>query len=106
MFLGSVINAVVSQVIVLLRERGLQLIHDIPEEVKSLIIHGDQARIQQILSDFLLSMVRHAPSSPDGWVEIQVRPIKDPNADSEPSPMVHTEFRYITGILLHLISHS
>ncbi|XVF66104.1 hypothetical protein PTKIN_Ptkin10aG0007600 [Pterospermum kingtungense] len=42
-YLGSVINAVVSQ-----------------------------ARIQQVLADFLLNMVRHAPSD-EGWVEIHVR---------------------------------
>ncbi|CAM8989720.1 unnamed protein product [Rhodiola kirilowii] len=92
--LGSVMNAVVSQIIVQLRERGLQLIHDIPEEVKSLALCGDQARIQQVLSDFLLSMVRHAPS-PDGWVEIQVRPTLHPNSTARPAAMVHNEFRII-----------
>ena len=71
--MGSVINAVVSQVMILLRERGLQLIRDIPEEIKTLAVVGDQARIQQVLADFLLNMVRYAPS-PDGWVEIHVRP--------------------------------
>ncbi|KAL8130176.1 hypothetical protein V2J09_019331 [Rumex salicifolius] len=71
--LGSVINAVVSQVMILLRERDLQLIRDIPEEIKTLAVVGDQARIQQVLADFLLNMVRYAPS-PDGWVEIHVRP--------------------------------
>ncbi|KAJ0978626.1 hypothetical protein J5N97_014100 [Dioscorea zingiberensis] len=34
--LGSVINAFVSQVMLLLRERGLQLIRDIPEEIKTI----------------------------------------------------------------------
>jgi len=28
-----------------LRERGLQLIRDIPEEIKVIYIYGDQARI-------------------------------------------------------------
>ncbi|KAM0947584.1 putative PAS domain, phytochrome, GAF domain, histidine kinase/HSP90-like ATPase [Dioscorea sansibarensis] len=69
--LGSVINAVVSQVMILLRERGLQLIRDIPEEIKTTAVYGDQVRIQQVMADFLLNIVRHAPS-PDGWVEIQV----------------------------------
>ncbi|KAL0323390.1 UNVERIFIED_CONTAM: Phytochrome B [Sesamum angustifolium] len=59
--LGSVIDAVVSQVMLLLREKGLQLIRDIPEEVKTLAVYGDQVRIQQVLADFLLSMVRCAP---------------------------------------------
>jgi len=33
-FLGSVTNAVVSQLMILLRERGLQLIRDSPDEIK------------------------------------------------------------------------
>ncbi|KAL6522898.1 hypothetical protein OROHE_016745 [Orobanche hederae] len=70
--LGSVIE-VVSQVMLLVRERGLQLVRDIPDEVKMLTVYGDQARIQQVLADFLLNMVRHA-ASPDRWVELQLRP--------------------------------
>ncbi|KAJ9699802.1 hypothetical protein PVL29_005595 [Vitis rotundifolia] len=89
--LGSVINAVVSQVMILLRERDLQLIRDIPEEVKTLAVYGDQVRIQQVLADFLLNMVRYAPS-PDGWIEIQVRPrLKQ---ISEEVKLMHIEFRY------------
>lgn len=71
--LGSVINAVVSQVMILLRERNLQLIRDIPEEIKTVEVYGDQVRIQQVLAEFLLNMVHYAPS-PEGWVEILVRP--------------------------------
>ena len=51
-FLGSVINSVVIQVMMLLREKNLQLISDIPEEIKSLAVYGDQTRIQQVLADF------------------------------------------------------
>ncbi|KAL6190861.1 hypothetical protein ACLB2K_037255 [Fragaria x ananassa] len=90
--LGSVINAVVSQVMLLLRERNLQLIRDIPEEVKTLAVYGDQVRIQQVLADFLLNMVRYAPSD-EGWVEIHVRPILT-TISNGPS-MVHTEFRLV-----------
>lgn len=89
--LGNVINAVVSQVMLLLRERNLQLIRDIPEEIKTLAVYGDQLRIQQVLSDFLLNIVRYAPS-PDGWVEIHVRPrIKQ---ISDGLTLLHAEFRY------------
>lgn len=89
---GSVINAVVSQVMILLRERDLQLIRDIPEEVKTLAVYGDQVRIQQVLADFLLNMVRYAPS-PDGWIEIQVRPrLKQ---ISEEVKLMHIEFRMV-----------
>lgn len=90
--LGSVINAVVSQVMLLLRERNLQLIRDIPEEVKTLAVYGDQVRIQQVLADFLLNMVRYAPSE-EGWVEIHVRPILTTIPDGH--SMARTEFRLV-----------
>ncbi|KAK9287703.1 hypothetical protein L1049_017568 [Liquidambar formosana] len=90
--LGSVINAVVSQVMILLRERGLQLIRDIPEEIKLLAVYGDQVRIQQVLADFLLNMVRYAPS-PEGWVEIQVQPRLKQISDG--ITLVHIEFRMV-----------
>lgn len=95
-FVGGVIDAVVSQVMMLLRERGLQLIRDIPEEIKTLAVYGDQVRVQQVLADFLLNMVRYAPS-PDGWVEIQVQPrLKQISGETT---MVHIEFRYLSLVL-------
>lgn len=90
--LGSVINAVVSQVMLLLRERNLQLIRDIPEEVKTMSVYGDQVRIQQVLADFLLNMVRYAPS-PEGWVELRVCPFLKQNSDG--LALAHTEFRIV-----------
>ncbi|XP_030973606.1 phytochrome B [Quercus lobata] len=92
-FLGSVINSVVSQVMMLLREKNLQLIRDIPEEIKSLAVYGDQIRIQQVLADFLLNMVRYAPS-PEGWVEIHVRPSLKQISDVH--TLVRTEFRMVS----------
>ncbi|KAL8486116.1 hypothetical protein ACS0TY_023001 [Phlomoides rotata] len=90
--LGSVIDVVVSQVMMLLRERGLQLILDIPKEVKSMTVYGDQVRVQQILADFLQSMVRYA-RSPEGWVEIQLKPsLKEA---SEGKNILHIEFRIV-----------
>ncbi|OWM88050.1 phytochrome B isoform X2 [Punica granatum] len=91
-FLGSVINAVVSQVMILLRERGLQLIRDIPDEIKTMAVYGDQLRIQQVLADFLLNIVRCAPSL-EGWVEIHVRPSLKQISDG--LTVVHTEFRMV-----------
>ncbi|KAK4425961.1 Phytochrome B [Sesamum alatum] len=89
--LGSVMDAVVSQVMLLLRERGLQLMRNIPEEVKTLVVYGDQVRIQQILADFLQNMVHHAPSP--GWVEIQLKPSL--KQISEGITIAHNEFRII-----------
>ncbi|XP_052189769.1 phytochrome B isoform X2 [Diospyros lotus] len=89
---GNVIDAVVSQIMILLRERGLQLIRDIPQEIKTLAVYGDQVRVQQVLVDFLLNMVRYAPS-PEGWVEIQVRPTL--KQFSGEITIVHIEFRIV-----------
>lgn len=80
----------------LLTERNLQLIRDIPEEIKSLAVYGDQVRIQQVLADFLLNMVRCAPSS-EGWVEIHVRPTLKQISDGH--TVVHTEFRCVICVL-------
>ncbi|KAJ6318147.1 hypothetical protein OIU76_013651 [Salix suchowensis] len=90
--LGSVINAVVSQAMLLLRERNLQLLRDIPEAIKTLVVYGDQARIQQVLADFLLNMVRYAPSSA-GWVEIHVSPTLKQISDG--NTLVHMEFKIV-----------
>ncbi|XVE51544.1 hypothetical protein DITRI_Ditri02bG0050500 [Diplodiscus trichospermus] len=70
--LGNVLDAVVSQVMILVRERNLQLVHEIPEEIKTLSLYGDQIRLQLVLSDFLLNVIHHAP--PSGWVEISISP--------------------------------
>ncbi|XP_054795974.1 phytochrome B-like [Prosopis cineraria] len=77
---------------ILLRERNLQLIRDIPEEIKTFAVYGDQSRIQQVLADFLLNMVRYAPS-PDGWVEIHVFPRIRQISDG--LTLLHTEFRMV-----------
>lgn len=85
----------------LLKERDLQLIRDIPEEIKTLEVYGDQFRIQQVLADFLMNMVRHAPS-PDGWVEIHVSPRLKQISDR--LTLLHAKFRYIIGSTFLVIS--
>lgn len=51
----------------------MQLVHDIPDRIKTQLIYGDQIKLQLVLSDFMVSLVQHTPS-PDGWVEIKVSP--------------------------------
>ncbi|XP_059658432.1 phytochrome E-like [Cornus florida] len=70
--LGNVIDAIVSQVMILLKERNLQLFHEIPEEIRKLSLLGDRMKLQLLLSDFLLNIVHHTPA--DGWVDIRVSP--------------------------------
>ncbi|XP_022559055.2 phytochrome B-like [Brassica napus] len=89
--LGSVINAIVSQAMFLLKERGVQLIRDIPEEIKSIQVYGDQTRIQQLLAEFLLSIIRYAPSHE--WVEIHISHVPKQMADGFYA--IRTEFRMV-----------
>ncbi|GKB76416.1 phytochrome E isoform X2 [Tanacetum coccineum] len=67
----NLLDAIVSQVMIPLKEKNMPLVHEIPDQIKTLSLVGDQIRLQIVLSDFLLSIVNHAPS-PDGWVEIKV----------------------------------
>ncbi|XP_071697226.1 phytochrome E [Rutidosis leptorrhynchoides] len=67
----NLLDAIVSQVMIVLKEKSILLIHEIPDQVKTLTLVGDQIKLQIVLSDFLLSIVNHAPS-PNGWVEIKV----------------------------------
>jgi len=89
--LGNILDAIVSQVMMLIREKNLQLFHEIPDEIKVLSLYGDQIRLQVVLSDFLLNVVNHTPS-PNGWVEIKISPglkiIQDGNE------FIHLKFRY------------
>ena len=68
---GNVVDAIVSQVMIILKEKNLQLVHEIPDEIKTLNLFGDQVRLQLVLSDFLLNIAQYAPT-PNGWVEIKV----------------------------------
>ncbi|CAN4105747.1 unnamed protein product [Withania somnifera] len=88
--LGNVVDAIVSQVMILLKEKNLQLLHDIPDQIKTLPLYGDQIKLQRVLSDFLLSVVHHAPSS-DGWVEIKVLPVLKHIRNG--NELIHLQFR-------------
>ncbi|KAL1326256.1 hypothetical protein AAHE18_13G215300 [Arachis hypogaea] len=71
--LGGILDAIVSQVMLLVRGKSLQLFHEIPDEMKTLALYGDQIKLQVVLSDILLNVVNHTPS-PNGWVEIKISP--------------------------------
>ncbi|OVA07511.1 PAS domain [Macleaya cordata] len=88
--LGTAMDAIVSQVMILLTEKKLQLIYEISEKIRTLSLYGDQIRLQQVFSAFLLHIVHHTPS-PDGWVEIKVEPTSILFQDS--IPRVQLQFR-------------
>lgn len=88
--LGNILDAVVSQVMMLIKGKDLQLFHEIPDEIKTLSLYGDQIRLQVVLSDILLNIVTHTPS-PNGWIEIKIshglKIIQDGNE------FIHLKFR-------------
>lgn len=88
--LVSVVDAIVSQVMMLSKEKNLQLVHEIPDGFKAKHLLGDQVRLQLVLSDFLLNIARYAPS-PDGWVEIKVSPGLEVRQDG--NELVHLQIR-------------
>ncbi|MCL7030492.1 hypothetical protein MKW94_021250 [Papaver nudicaule] len=88
--LGIAMDAVVSQVMILLTEKKLQLNYEISEKTKALSIYGDQIRLQQLLTAFLLHIVHCAPS-PEGWVNIEVEPSSVLYRDS--GPLLQLQFR-------------
>ena len=86
----AVMDAVISQGMIISREKGLQLIRETRSEIKSIQLFGDQYRLQQVLADFLTTAVRFTSSS-DGWVSINVVPtIKEIKDELH---LVHFEFR-------------
>lgn len=89
-FLGNIIDAIASQVMILLKEKNLQLLRDIPDQIKTLCLCGDRIKLQLALSDFLLSVVHYAPS-PNGWVEIKVSRGLEMTQDG--NEFVHLQFR-------------
>ncbi|NP_001413491.1 phytochrome 1 [Physcomitrium patens] len=88
--MGTVMNAVISQGMTTSREKGLQIFRETPREINTMRLLGDQIRLQQVLSDFLLNTVRFTPS-PEGWVKIKVVPTRKRLGGSV--HVVHLEFR-------------
>lgn len=89
--LGNILDAIVSQGMIPLREKNLQLFHEIPHEMKKLSLYGDQITLQLVLSDFFLNIVHHTHST-DGWVEIKISPGLKLIQDGD--EFVRIQFRY------------
>ncbi|KAI3495546.1 hypothetical protein L1887_37889 [Cichorium endivia] len=99
----NLLDVIVSQVMMVLKEKNIPLVHEIPDQVKTLALVGDQIRLQMVLSDFLLSIVHHAPSQ-NGWVEIKVLPGLRMIQDGH--EFIHLQFRMThpgTGLPANII---
>ncbi|CAN8324744.1 unnamed protein product [Cochlearia groenlandica] len=87
--ISSVLNAVISQAMLVVREKNLELIRNIPLGIKSMVVYGDRIRIQQVLAEFLLSIVRYATTGSS--VELHLHTVLKKMADGFSA--IRMEFR-------------
>ncbi|KAK1297682.1 Phytochrome C [Acorus calamus] len=74
--LVETLDAVINQGKILGRERNVQIIQDFPADVSYMHLYGDNVRLQQILSDFLLTALQFTPPS-EGSVLLRAIPRKE-----------------------------
>ena len=58
--LESVLDTIISQVMIMLSERKSQLRVEVAPEIKTLPLYGDRVKLQLILADLLRNIVNHA----------------------------------------------
>nr|UWU45288.1 phytochrome C [Magnolia sieboldii] len=74
--LGEALEAIITQGMILSRERQVELIRDTPAEVSSMYLYGDNLRLQQVLSDFLSNALKFTSPS-EGSIVLRVIPRKE-----------------------------
>ncbi|KAG7548137.1 Histidine kinase/HSP90-like ATPase superfamily [Arabidopsis suecica] len=92
-YLEESLEAVVKQVMELSIERKVQIICDYPQEISSMRLYGDNLRLQQILSETLLSSIRFTPALKGLCVSFKV--IARIEAIGKRMKRVELEFRII-----------
>ncbi|KAL1200679.1 Phytochrome E [Cardamine amara subsp. amara] len=90
--LENVLDVIISQVMIMLKERNSQLRVEVAEEIKTLPLYGDREKLQLILADLLRNIVNHAPF-PDSWVGIKISPGHELARDN--GHYIHLQFRMI-----------
>ncbi|BFG25916.1 hypothetical protein CerSpe_121900 [Prunus speciosa] len=91
--LGEAVEVVMNQVMILSQERQVEVIHDSPAEVSSMLLYGDNLRLQQVLSDFLTNALLFTPVSEGSSIVLRVTPKKE--RIGMKMHIVHLEFRII-----------
>ncbi|KAF5482617.1 hypothetical protein F2P56_003173 [Juglans regia] len=89
--LGEALEAVINQVMILCRERQVQVIHDLPAEVSSMHLYGDNLRLQQVLSQFMTNALLFTPAFEGSLIAFRVNPKKE--RIGMKIHIVHLEFR-------------
>lgn len=75
--LGEALDVVMNQVMILSRERKVEVIHDSPAELSSMHLYGDNLRLQQVLSDFLNNALHFTPAFGGSSIMLRVIPRKE-----------------------------
>ncbi|CAN6571435.1 unnamed protein product [Malus baccata var. baccata] len=75
--LGETVEVVINQVMILSQEQQVKIIHDSPAEVSSMLLYGDNLRLQQVLSDFLTKALLFTPASEGSPIVFRVTPKKE-----------------------------
>ncbi|CAM8951844.1 unnamed protein product [Rhodiola kirilowii] len=89
--LGETLEVVVNQVMILSRERHVQVTHDASREVQTMNLIGDNLRLQQVLSDFLSNAISFAPTFEGSSVALRVTSRKE--RIGKRIQLIHLEFR-------------
>lgn len=89
--LGIALEAVMSQVMPSSQESQVQLIQNLPADLSSMYVYGDNLRLQQVLSDFLTVAVRFTPAFSGSSVMFMVNPSKESLGTK--MQFLHVEFR-------------
>ncbi|KAK9677456.1 hypothetical protein RND81_11G144200 [Saponaria officinalis] len=100
----TVLDAVMSQVMLLSRESQVQVVHDFPSDLTAVCLCGDNVRLQQVLSDFLTIAVRFTPVFSGSVVKFAVNPRREHLGSK--MQIFHVEFRIThpsPGVPEHLI---
>ncbi|KAL6975497.1 hypothetical protein U1Q18_024293 [Sarracenia purpurea var. burkii] len=89
--LGEALKAVINQAMIPSQDRKVQVIYDLPAEVSSMSLYGDNLRLQQILSDFLTNALLFSPAIEGSSVLLKLIPRKERIGTK--MFVVHLEFR-------------
>lgn len=81
---------------ILSREREVRITCDAPAEVASMYLYGDNARLQQVLSEFLTKALIFTPAFEGSTVLLRLIPKK--RRIGSKIQIVHLEFRYFPRI--------
>ncbi|KAH7843513.1 hypothetical protein Vadar_017511 [Vaccinium darrowii] len=109
--LGEVLQVVINQAMILSRERLVQVIYDLPADVSSMLLYGDNLRLQQVLSDFLTNALFFTPAFEGSSVLLKIIPRK--KSIGTKIHVVHLEFRIThpspgipEGLIQEMFHHS